>query len=107
MKINIDRDMLLTELYDLRSVLAEAALISDEAHHINVQTKRKSKIVGDIEAVQLELGGDNWEASVEKIFICAFNFEQEITSCLSEELGWRGEVILPLPSKIRRYKVLG
>ncbi len=31
MKINIDRDMLLTELYDLRSVLAEAALISDEA----------------------------------------------------------------------------
>ena len=31
MKINIDRDMLLTELYDLRSVLAEASLISDEA----------------------------------------------------------------------------
>jgi hypothetical protein len=31
MKINIDRDMLLTELYDLRSVLAEVALISDEA----------------------------------------------------------------------------
>jgi len=50
---------------------------------------------------------DTVDASVEKIFICAFNFEEEITSCLSEELGWRGEVILPLPLKIRRYKVLG
>ena len=31
MKINIDRDMLLTELYELRSLLSEAALISDDA----------------------------------------------------------------------------
>lgn len=31
MKINIDRDMLLTELYDLRAILTEAALESDEA----------------------------------------------------------------------------
>ncbi len=31
MKINIDRDMLLTELYELRSFLSEAALISDDA----------------------------------------------------------------------------
>lgn len=53
-------------LEDIRS--KKIALISDEAHHINVQTKRKSKTVGDIEAVQLELGGDNWEATVEKIF---------------------------------------
>ena len=30
-KINIDRDMLLTELYDLRAILTEAALESDEA----------------------------------------------------------------------------
>jgi type III restriction enzyme len=44
------------------------ALISDEAHHINVQTKRMNKIRSNKEAVQLELGGDNWEASVEKIF---------------------------------------
>ena len=44
------------------------ALLSDEAHHINVQTKRMNKIRSDKEAVQLELGGDNWEASVEKIF---------------------------------------
>ena len=31
MKISIDRDMLLTELYDLRAILTEAALESDEA----------------------------------------------------------------------------
>lgn len=31
MKINIDRDMLLTELYDLRAILTEAALESEEA----------------------------------------------------------------------------
>ncbi len=30
-KISIDRDMLLTELYDLRAILTEAALESDEA----------------------------------------------------------------------------
>ena len=30
MKINIDRDMLLTELYDLRAILTEAALLTDE-----------------------------------------------------------------------------
>ena len=31
MKINIDRDMLLTELYDLRAILTEAAIESEEA----------------------------------------------------------------------------
>lgn len=31
MKISIDRDMLLTELYDLRAILTEAALESEEA----------------------------------------------------------------------------
>lgn len=31
MKINIDRDMVLVELYELRSLLAEASLVSDEA----------------------------------------------------------------------------
>ena len=39
MKISIDRDMLLTELYDLRAILTEAALESDEA--------RKGKIKVD------------------------------------------------------------
>jgi len=53
-------------LEDVRS--KKIALISDEAHHINVQTKRKSKKLGESETVQLELGGDNWESSVEKIF---------------------------------------
>ena len=32
MKISIDRDMLLTELYDLRAILTEAALESEEAN---------------------------------------------------------------------------
>ena len=31
MKINIDRDMLLVELYDMRSFLTEAAIHNDEA----------------------------------------------------------------------------
>ena len=53
-------------LEDIRS--QKIALISDEAHHINVQTKRKNKAAGNAEAVQLELIGDNWESSVEKIF---------------------------------------
>ena len=39
MKISIDRDMLLTELYDLRAILTEAALESEEA--------RKGKIKVD------------------------------------------------------------
>jgi type III restriction enzyme len=53
-------------LEDIRS--KKIALISDEAHHINVQTKRKNKTEGLSEAIQLELLGDNWETSVEKIF---------------------------------------
>lgn len=53
-------------LEDIRS--KKIALMSDEAHHINVQTKRKNKPVGQLEAVQFELNGDNWESSVEKIF---------------------------------------
>ena len=31
MKINIDRDMVLVELYEIRALLAEASLVSDEA----------------------------------------------------------------------------
>ena len=37
MKINIERDMLLAELYDMRSLLTEAALHSEEAK----QAKKK------------------------------------------------------------------
>lgn len=34
MKINIDRDMILVELYDLRSLLTELATITDEAKEV-------------------------------------------------------------------------
>ena len=44
-------------------------------------------------------------ADVEKVFICAFNFEDEIVDFLKNELGWSGEVVLPLPSFVRRYKI--
>jgi len=44
-------------------------------------------------------------AQVEKIFICAFNFEDEIINFLKNDLGWSGEVVLPLPSLVRRYKI--
>ena len=42
-------------------------------------------------------------ADVEKVFVCAFNFEGEIIEHLRSECGWTGEVILPLPTTIRRY----
>ncbi len=43
-------------------------LISDEAHHINVQTKRKNVTNSNDQNLQLAMIGDNWESSVEKIF---------------------------------------
>jgi hypothetical protein len=49
--------------------------------------------------------GDVIDANVEKIFICAFNFEEEIVKYLQEDLNWTGEVILPLPSVIRRFQI--
>lgn len=45
------------------------------------------------------------DAEVEKIFICAFNFEAEIVKCLQENLNWTGEVVLPFPGIIRRYEI--
>ncbi len=44
-------------------------------------------------------------SDVEKIFICAFNFENEIIDFLKNNLTWSGEVILPLPQKIRRFRI--
>jgi len=44
-------------------------------------------------------------SDVEKVFICAFNFEDEIINFLKNDLKWSGEVILPLPRKIRRFKI--
>ena len=43
-------------------------LISDEAHHINVQTRRKNRNASEASAVQLTIDGDSWESTVEKIF---------------------------------------
>jgi len=41
----------------------------------------------------------------EKIFICAFNFEREIIELLNGDLDWHGEVIFPLPNKVRRFQI--
>ena len=41
----------------------------------------------------------------EVVFICPFNFETEITTHLSTELDWHGEVVLPLPNQIRKYLI--
>ena len=45
------------------------------------------------------------DSSVEKVFICAFNFEEEIITFLKNELHWNGEIILPLPHTIRRFRI--
>lgn len=45
------------------------------------------------------------DAKVDKVFICAFNFEAEIVEYLQENLNWTGEVVLPFPSVIRRYEI--
>lgn len=43
--------------------------------------------------------------SVEIVFICPFNFEDEIVSFLKNELRWHGKVYLPLPGKPRIYSI--
>lgn len=48
---------------------------------------------------------DSIDSTIEKVFICAFNFEKEIIDFLKDELQWSGEVILPLPEKIRRIQI--
>ena len=45
------------------------------------------------------------EKDTEIVFICPFNFETEITSYLSKELKWHGEVVLPLPNQVRNYSI--
>lgn len=42
-------------------------------------------------------------SDVQKVFVCAFNFEAEIIEYLRTVCRWSGEVILPLPTTIRRY----
>ena len=43
--------------------------------------------------------------SISKIFISAFNFENEIVKEIKTKLKWTGEIITPLPNTIRRYKI--
>jgi len=43
--------------------------------------------------------------TVKSIFICAFNFETEIVNQLKYELNWSGEVIVPLPNVLRKYRI--
>lgn len=43
--------------------------------------------------------------SVSKIFISAFNFENEIVKEIKTKLNWTGEIITPLPNTIRRYNI--
>jgi SAM-dependent methyltransferase len=45
------------------------------------------------------------QKDTEIVFICPFNFETEITTYLAKELDWHGEVVLPLPSQIRKYLI--
>ena len=45
------------------------------------------------------------QKDTEIVFICPFNFETEITTYLTNELNWHGEVVLPLPNKIRSYLI--
>ena len=42
-------------------------LISDEAHHINVETKRKSKKTSATNSTETEQTGGSWESTVDKI----------------------------------------
>jgi|694.fasta_scaffold102697_3 SAM-dependent methyltransferase len=41
----------------------------------------------------------------EIVFICPFNFEKEIIHYLTNDLKWHGEIVLPLPNKIRTYQI--
>jgi SAM-dependent methyltransferase len=43
--------------------------------------------------------------SVNSIFLSAFNFENEIVNQLRNELGWSGEVLVPLPNVLRKYQI--
>jgi SAM-dependent methyltransferase len=45
------------------------------------------------------------QSDTEIVFICPFNFEDEIVKYLRYELKWHGEVFLPLPRKPRVYAI--
>ena len=43
--------------------------------------------------------------TIKTIFICAFNFETEIINQLKSELNWTGDIIVPLPNVLRKYRI--
>lgn len=43
--------------------------------------------------------------TIKTIFICAFNFETEIINQLKSELNWTGDIIVPLPNILRKYRI--
>ena len=45
------------------------------------------------------------DGNVKTVFICPFNFEEEIVEYLKRDLGWHGQVFLPLPGKPRLYSI--
>jgi SAM-dependent methyltransferase len=45
------------------------------------------------------------DGNVKIVFICPFNFEEEIVEYLKRDLGWQGQVYLPLPGKPRLYSI--
>jgi hypothetical protein len=47
LKIHIDRDMLLVELYEIRALVTEAALISDEAKEAKKKVDNLVQIISN------------------------------------------------------------
>lgn len=45
------------------------------------------------------------DKNVKVVFICPFNFEEEIVKYLQIDLNWHGQVYLPLPGKPRLYSI--
>jgi SAM-dependent methyltransferase len=45
------------------------------------------------------------QSDTEIVFICPFNFEDEIVKYLHDEIHWHGDVFLPLPGQPRIYKI--
>jgi SAM-dependent methyltransferase len=45
------------------------------------------------------------DEKIQVVFICPFNFEKEIVDFLKDDLGWHGEVFLPLPGQPRLFSI--
>jgi hypothetical protein len=85
----------------LNSVGEPASVLTFLVDNNSLKQGKKSPGL-NIPIVSPELG---ITVDVEKVFVCAFNFEDEIIEHLRTVCGWSGEVILPLPTTIRRYYI--